>query len=282
MASVRAEPTTVVLPCYNEAARLDASRIAAFAGGAHGVRLLLVDDGSTDATRAALDALVARCPNRVGVLALPTNQGKAAAVRAGVLAAIDSGAPLVGYWDADLATPLDEIPRMAEVFDARPTIVAVTGARVKLLGRKIERTGARHYLGRLFATAAALALAAPVYDTQCGAKLFRVTPLVRLAFAVPFRFRWAFDVELLARLAEAARRLGAPPLERLVAEVPLEQWTHMGGSKLGPLAMLRAGLELARVRRCARRDVASAMQSPRLDGETGAGAADAVVDRIRW
>jgi dolichyl-phosphate beta-glucosyltransferase len=81
-----------------------------------------------------------------------------------------------------------------------------------------------------------------VYDTQCGAKFFRATPALSRALDRPFRSRWAFDVELLGRLlsggAEALR-------EDDLLEVPLRRWTHVGGSKLRPLAMLRAGADLA-------------------------------------
>ena len=85
-----------------------------------------------------------------------------------------------------------------------------------------------------------------MYDTQCGAKLFRVGPLARRFVAKPFLTRWVFDVELLARLARLARAT-ALPVERRVYEVPLLRWTDVPGSKVRPWDFLRSGLELVRI-----------------------------------
>jgi dolichyl-phosphate beta-glucosyltransferase len=250
-----AQRTVIVVPCYNEADRLDGARFADYASGAEGVGLLFVDDGSTDATADVLAGLVRRAPDRIRALRLATNQGKSGAVRAGVLAALSGGPAFVGFWDADLATPLPAIARFVGVLEARPLLLGAIAARVKLLGSTIERSAVRHYLGRVFATCASLVLGLAVYDTQCGAKLFRSGPLLSAAFAAPFRSRWAFDVELLARLEEAGRRAGAPPVSETVVELALEEWRDVSGSKLHPLGMLRAGLDLAFIRRHAKRDV---------------------------
>lgn len=258
----RAARTIIVVPCYNEAARLDADRFAAWAAGSDGIGLLFVDDGSTDATSDVLAALADRVPDRIRALRLAANQGKSGAVRAGVLAALAWGPEFVGFWDADLATPLSAIPRFVAILEGRPRLVGAIGARVKLLGTTIERSAVRHYLGRVFATAASVVLGLAVYDTQCGAKLFRAGPLLRGAFAAPFRSRWAFDVELLARLEEASRRAGAPPVAETVVELALEEWRDVRGSKLHPLGMVRAGLDLALMRLYARRDVGRVVAPP--------------------
>jgi hypothetical protein len=117
---------------------------------------------------------------------------------------------------------------------------------VRLLGRHIERSALRHYLGRVFATGASLTLGLPVYDTQCGAKLLRAGELARRLVAEPFLTRWVFDVELLARLSRLVRDEPVP-IEQRVHEVPLLRWTDVPGSKVRPWDFMRSGLELARI-----------------------------------
>lgn len=227
-------PTLVVVPCYNEASRLVPARFLAFARADAATSFLFVDDGSTDATAGVLDGLRALDPPRFGVRRLPRNRGKAEAVRTGILESLAANPTYVGYWDADLATPLEAIPLLREVLDARPELQLVLGSRVRLLGRSIERSWTRHYLSRVFATAASLTLRLPVYDTQCGAKLFRASPAVAALFAEPFLTRWLFDLEILARMTQrSARGLGADPRDA-VYEVPLPEWREVPGSKVRP------------------------------------------------
>ena len=238
--------TTLVIPCYNEAARLDQVALRAFVDGRPDVNLLLVNDGSTDATEACLRALAAERPGRIDVLSLPANAGKAEAVRQGLRAALAGGATTVGYFDADLSTPTAEMGRLLDVLEARGADV-VMGARVALLGVDIHRQAARHYLGRVFASVASLVFKTRVYDTQCGAKLFRRSPALEAALEAPFLSRWAFDVELLGRLLA-----GTPDTPGLstsdVVEVPLRAWKDVPGSKLNPTAMVGALGDLARIR----------------------------------
>ena len=238
---------TVVVPVFNEAARIDLPAFARFLDSTVGFDLLFVDDGSTDQSPARLAEFAAAHAARSAVLALPRNVGKAEAVRRGVVEAFGRApAPVaVGYLDADLAAPLEAIGELATELERHPDAWAIIGSRVRLLGRRIHRSALRHYLGRVFATAASLALALPVYDTQCGCKLFRNRPEVRDAFAEPFHSRWIFDVELLARLADAP---GPEPLTRF-REVPLERWHGEGGSRLTLGAWFRAPFELLAIRR---------------------------------
>ena len=231
--------TSVVVPCFNEAARLDFEQLAELFVD-RSVRLILVNDGSSDATGALIDEFASKQAGRCKALHLASNCGKAEAVRVGLLEAIADESEYVGYLDADLAAPPSEMLRLLKHLDASGATAAL-GSRVRLLGSNIQRSTGRHYLGRIFATVASSALRLPIYDTQCGAKLFRVSGQLRCALGRSFRSRWAFDVELLARLLEQGRN-AAPPLR--IVEVPLATWSDRSGSKLGATAMLRAGIDL--------------------------------------
>jgi glycosyltransferase involved in cell wall biosynthesis len=244
----------LTIPCFDEEKRLDARHIDALLEDPR-IDVLLVDDGSRDGTLAMLRAIAAARPTRVRVHAMPQNGGKAEAVRTGLRASIDAGAAIVGYVDADFATPAVEVRRLLDELERTGAEVAL-GSRVARLGAEVKRSAQRHYLGRLFATSAALVLGLRVYDTQCGAKVFRVGPALIAALDQPFSSRWAFDVELLGRLTSPSPA-GPGLTERQLLEVPLRQWHDVGGSKLGGRAMVRAGTDVlrlgARVARVGRR-----------------------------
>jgi putative flippase GtrA len=234
----------IVVPCYNEESRLDEAAFAQFLQRDRlGVELLFVNDGSTDRTLEVLRGLERRFPNRVRVIDQQPNQGKAEAVRVGMLAALATGADYAGYFDADLATPLDAIGDFVHVLDTTPGVNFVIGARVALLGRTIERQAWRHYLGRVFATAASLVLSLPVYDTQCGAKLLRAGPASRQLFEREFGSRWIFDVELIARYLVANRSSDG------IYELPVSRWKDVGESKVKARDFVRAFSEMAEVYR---------------------------------
>jgi len=245
-------PTTwLVVPCFNEAARLD--RDGFFSLLDESVGVVLVDDGSTDDTAEILRAWSA-ADERVACLILPRNQGKGEAVRAGLRWALDHDAAFVGYIDADLATPPSEVHRLLGVLRDHDDLAVVMGSRVMRLGSALERQGHRHFTGRLYATAASYALNIPVYDTQCGAKFFRVTPTFRHAVASPFGSRWSFDVRLLQRLLDGAPDAPGLPLSSFY-EVPLNEWRDVAGSKVRLVSAARAFAELWPVARTRRRSL---------------------------
>ncbi|SEF52762.1 Glycosyltransferase involved in cell wall bisynthesis [Bryocella elongata] len=244
-------PNSIVLvvPCYNEAKRLDVKAFTGFLQAHSEVRMVFVDDGSKDNTLAVLGRLAAEFPEVVFVTSMPQNGGKAAAVRHGMQFALElPGAEIIGYWDADLATPLDAAPEMAKEFDRGPQIAVVMGARVRLLGRDIRRKALRHYLGRIFATAVSTMLDLPIYDSQCGAKLFRVNPELRSMLEQPFLSRWIFDVEILYRLMVRDPQ-GSRGLEQRLVEYPLASWRDVDGSKVKSNDFFKAALELFTIHR---------------------------------
>jgi glycosyltransferase involved in cell wall biosynthesis len=237
----------IVVPCYNEALRLDVRKFRGFAREHPHLGFLFVNDGSTDGTREVLEELSGFDPECFAICDLPDNVGKAEAVRQGLLRAYQADPEYLGYWDADLATPLDAALTFCSVLDSRPDIAMVFGARVSLLGRSVRRSLLRHYLGRIFATASSLALGIGFYDTQCGAKLFRASPEIMSLFRSPFSTRWLFDVEIIARLVATRRDTDRPPVDEIIYEFPLHEWHDVAGSKVKPHDFLRAAIELAAI-----------------------------------
>lgn len=212
----------LIVPCYNEEKRLD---LEAFEEGAQGeIQILFVDDGSKDNTVSRIQKFIAGKPN-LHLYSCAKNGGKAAAVREGMLYAIKdphlSQATWMGYWDADLATPLWEVPNMikyAELYDSK--VDSIWGSRVYRLGSKIVRSPHRHYLGRGFATLISFLLKVESYDSQCGAKLLR-REHIEAAFGESFLSNWIFDVEIMLRLKG-----------KQLVEYPLRQWEDIPGSKV--------------------------------------------------
>lgn len=232
----------VVIPCFNEAERLDKQAVQRLAEDPP-TRILFVDDGSTDRTLELLTSLKNRFgESKVMIHRQPTNRGKGEAVRVGMRRALLGGAEITGYLDADFATPPEEMLRLRDTIESRRADV-VLGSRVALLGREVQRRISRHLLGRVYATTASIVLNLRVYDTQCGAKLFRRSPALEHAVSVPFRSRWSFDVEMLGRLmAGGPGVVGTQPDQ--IIEVPLNTWREKRGSKLSRGAAVKAGLDL--------------------------------------
>jgi dolichyl-phosphate beta-glucosyltransferase len=238
----------IVVPCYNEADRLNADAFRAYLESPASASVVFVNDGSTDQTLALLKRLAEEMPAKVRVFDKQPNAGKAEAVRYGMLQALNTpDVAYVGFWDADLATPLDAVADLLGVLSSLPKVEIVLGSRVRLMGRHIERQPARHYLGRVFATFASIILGLPLYDTQCGAKLFRVTPSLIKILDRPFLSRWIFDVEMIARFVRLHPDDGQ--INELVYEFPLYCWKDIPGSKLRSRDFYRAIGELWTIKR---------------------------------
>ncbi|HCT56683.1 MAG TPA: family 2 glycosyl transferase [Gemmatimonas aurantiaca] len=243
-------PLVLVVPCFNEAARLDGARFIEAVDRYPWLQLLFVNDGSTDNTEQVLRALQDQRATRIACLHLARNGGKAEAVRQGLLqvqvSTHEDG--LCGFWDADLSAPLTELVALRETLERRPDVQWVWGIRLRALGRQVTRRPLRHYLGRLFATCSSIVLGIDSYDTQCGAKLFRNSALLRTVLAEPFRSRWIFDVELLTRAQGVLAFTKQTTLEQAVYEQPLGHWEHRAGSKVRSADFVNALRELLVIR----------------------------------
>jgi dolichyl-phosphate beta-glucosyltransferase len=236
----RVARVALVVPCYNEADRLDSGAFRNFHLDGDELEFIFVNDGSRDGTQRILESLPGT------VVRLERNSGKAEAVRRGIEVALDRSPDFIGFWDADLATPLSELPGFIDIMRKRPQIEMVFGARVRLLGRDISRNTSRHYFGRVGATLISSTLGLGLYDTQCGAKLFRVNETLRDVFSQRFLSRWIFDVEIIARFVQ---RWGRDRVAQTLYEYPVTQWHDVKGSKVKSRDFIRALRDLWKIHR---------------------------------
>ncbi len=132
--------TILVIPCFNESNRLDIGAIEAFLDGSKGIELLFVNDGSEDDTNKVLTALKESHPEKIDLITLDHNKGKAEAVRIGMLAASERKADFIGFWDADLSTPLDELNAFRDCLHNRPEIEMVFGTEAAWCLSRLCRT----------------------------------------------------------------------------------------------------------------------------------------------
>lgn len=216
---------SLVIPCRNEFNRLCPGAFLEATERWPWLSFCFVDDGSTDATAERLAWLSNASPS-IYAIYLPENLGKAEAVRTGVQYLCELSHPdLVGFWDADLATSLHEVPRFVQCFETDKTMKAVIGSRWPHLGADIRRSSGRGIASIAFKMAVRRILKAPVWDTQCGAKVFS-REVADEVFSAPFSTRWLFDVEILSRI-------GRERLRTQVQELPVSSWRDVPGSKLG-------------------------------------------------
>jgi dolichyl-phosphate beta-glucosyltransferase len=219
---MKAPALAVIVPAFNEARRLTdnlltlLSYLETFRPEAE---LIVVDDGSTDGTAEVAAALFARRPDVCArVLRFAENCGKGHAVRAGLLTA---KAPIALFSDADLSTPITELPKIVEPIESG-NYDLVLGSRAldrSLIGQR--QPWRREQGGKVFNAVVRMATGLPFSDTQCGFKAFRMEaarPILEQAKIDGF----GFDVELLFLADRAGLRM---------LEVPV-RWDHHEGSKV--------------------------------------------------
>ncbi len=218
-----------IIPVYNEASRLEVEAYYDFVSVNSNQSLLFVNDGSSDTSMEVLNDLKNKNISQIHLLNLEINQGKAEAVRQGVLWINDKlEVDIFGYLDADLATPLSQIPFLCSEFNNKNLQISF-GSRIKIQGSQIERRVLRHYAGRIFATYSNIFLNLEIYDTQCGAKFFRNSDENMSVFEDKFITKWLFDLEIFIRFKKI---VGNQIFPQKVKEMPLQIWTEKGGSKI--------------------------------------------------
>jgi glycosyltransferase involved in cell wall biosynthesis len=214
---------TIVIPAYNESARLGGTleRVLAFVRQRNwDVEIIVVNDGSSDDT-AEIVRRYARKNEILRLLENPGNRGKGYSVRNGVLHA--RGA-IVLFTDADLSSPIEEAPKLLEALEDGADIAI--GSRWMRSELQTQRQSlARQILGRAFNLFLRITLRLDFKDTQCGFKAFRRSA-AKTVFPLQKIEGWGFDPEVLF----LARKCGFK-----VTEVPVV-WSHDAGTRINPLA----------------------------------------------
>ena len=230
------ESLSVVIPAYNEEARLPATltKVADYLTTANLSfwEVLVVDDGSTDGTAAAVESF-SKQRSGIRLLRNPGNRGKGYSVRHGMMTG--RGAWLL-FTDADLSAPIEELEKLAAAVTRENADGAIgsRGLDRSLIG--VHQPAFRENAGKFFNTVMRLATRLPYKDTQCGFKLFRQDAAERI-FRRQQLERFGFDVEILY----IARKLNYK-----IVEVPV-RWNHVDGSKVGMAQGIDGFVDVLRV-----------------------------------
>jgi glycosyltransferase involved in cell wall biosynthesis len=233
---------SVVIPSYNEEGRLPVTlqRVNQYLHEHFGgpAEILVVNDGSTDATAVAARSAIERLnkselPARL--LENPGNRGKGYSVRHGVL---EASHEWVLFTDADLSAPIEELEKLAAAVEQDGYDIAIGSRGLDRSLIEVHQSFFRETMGRFFNLAVRIVAGLPFRDTQCGFKLFS-RRAAREVFRRQQLDRFGFDVETLF----IARKLGLR-----IAEVPV-RWSHCEGTKVTTLSGASAFLDICRVRR---------------------------------
>jgi dolichyl-phosphate beta-glucosyltransferase len=226
---------SIVIPAYNEGARLGASleKVLSFVHSQQWqAEIVVVDDGSRDNTAEIIRSFAAKDP-AVRLVENPGNRGKGYSVRNGMLNA--QGEVLI-FSDADLSSPIQESTKLLEALEGADIAIGSRWLRTETQTQRQPLH--RQIFGRIFNLLLRLTLGLQFKDTQCGFKAFK-RPAAHAIFPLQKIERWGFDPEILF----LARKLGFK-----VKEVPV-LWGHSGGTRINPLVDgFRMFTEMLRVR----------------------------------
>ncbi|NNF36179.1 MAG: glycosyltransferase [Saprospiraceae bacterium] len=220
----------IIIPCYNEANRLQFQEFDQFLKDDRDTVLCFVNDGSKDATLELLNQFQQSHLERVHVYDMPQNQGKAEAVRAGINYMLELGTcDNLGFMDADLSTSFEEYLGLVDNLKCESrNLQLVFGSRKGEASSNTERGFFRKLMSTIIGSMIRILLQLPINDTQCGAKVFSLDA-ARYCFSRPFVSRWLFDVEIFIRMRTRHSR---KQVMQILAEIPLKKWVAVGDSKI--------------------------------------------------
>ena len=227
---------SIVIPAYNEGARLAASLekvLSYIHAQAWNAEIVVVNDGSRDKTAEIIRDFAVKDPI-VRLVENPGNRGKGYSVRNGIL---NAGGEILIFSDADLSSPIEESSKLLNALD-ESTDIAIGSRWLRVETQTQRQPLHRQIFGRIFNLLLRLTLGLHFKDTQCGFKAFK-RPAALAIFPLQKIERWGFDPEILF----LAGKLGFK-----VKEVPV-LWGHSGGTRINPLVDgFRMFTEMLRVR----------------------------------
>ncbi|MBW1297934.1 glycosyltransferase [Aquimarina litoralis] len=222
--------TGIIIPCYNEENRLNRQAFINFISQENNYYLCFVNDGSNDNTIGVLKEIQGVNPEKVSIIDMKKNGGKAAAVRAGSRYFYSNNKiDYIGFIDADLSTDFEDFGDLVKTLEVNNELNFVFGSRTKNASKAIEKDNIRALISKVINVLIILILGLSISDTQCGAKVYRAE-LVPIVFTESFLSRWLFDVEIFIRMK---RYFGKEKTITSIFEQPLKRWVHMDDSKLG-------------------------------------------------
>jgi len=217
------QKVAIIIPCYNEAKRLDYKNIEPLLLNSD-IDVYFANDGSKDNTVEIINSIIKNHPQRLHLINFTENTGKASTIFKAINQIHQQDQyDFIGYFDADFSTPSYEIIRLVDEIKNRKCEFLI-GSRILLLNSGIKRKYYRHIIGRVIITLINLKFKLGIYDTQCGSKLFS-KKIIPKAFDKPFYTSWIFDVEIFIRLQKQNLLMHG-------FEIPIYNWKDVDGSKL--------------------------------------------------
>ena len=234
--------TAIIIPCYNEASRFPVNRYVSFVKKKFAASIYFVNDGSSDNTDSVLEDLRIKFPKHISIINQEKNEGKAAAIRLGMISALKNNKlERFAFLDADLSTSIEECILLSEKVTNETSFVF--GSRIKKLDNNIQRKTHRFIIGRIIATFISKMLRLPIYDSQCGCKIFS-REWATFIFNEAFLTRWLFDVEIFYRLIN---HFGRTKIQTKILEVPLSAWIDSENSKVSLFYGIKVWFDLLKI-----------------------------------